>query len=704
MRIRTLAAAALVLGAAFYGCSTDSADEANLNNGPPPEFDPLPIRIGAAKAKDLLTGAQLTDAEYAALADPAALKGMIDTWMNTPEFETVMIQFFGEIFQQRTLTKTDMHDTGLGLTTYAFIIHEEEPNLRRAMQEMFARTALGIMQEGRPFTEVATTTRFKLNPPLMATLAYLDTTPRGDDGRPVLKDFRVLKQFPNLKVNWTENLDPITKVPVPIPFEDTINEKHPNFMRWYKPGPWPRPADCGKGGGYGSQLPGEQFGDGTDPRFLEYVFTTMFGLSLGVCDLDPKSLFTAQDWANWRWVNVRKANAGENGDLFWNIPKFRTTAEIVLQSPRVGYFSTPAFLTRWPTSDGNSFRVTANQALIVGLDRTLLKDSVVSVQEGTNASEHVKPGTPCFGCHVTLDPMRDFFRHDYAASSLPRVPNSPNSVVLGGPIPAEGVFSLGDAPVRGRGLEGFGKAIAGHSYFAEAWAHKICMWANAAPCADADPEFKRIAAAFRGSNHNFKVLLREVVSSPISTYVSRTKTSDTNGVVTGVTRREVFCQRLATRTKTVDPCHISEIDAVASIKAVRFTQAIPATEYPRGQLAAVPRDPGILVQPSYNLICNYLAETFISLEPKAPFLTYPATVWFGNDVPVALEQFVTVVMGIPKADPLYSKLHATLQSHYDAVLALQPGANATHPWRVVEPLKSTFRVACTSPLVTATGF
>lgn len=136
-----------------------------IDAGPPPEFDPLPRRIGLAKAKDRLTGISLTESDVVAAATQEGFKSLIDTWATTSEFENVMIQFFADAFQQRQVNYEDMKDIALGLTYYAYIEDFEEPKLRRSFQEMFARTALGIVQEGRPFTEVASTSRFKLNVP-----------------------------------------------------------------------------------------------------------------------------------------------------------------------------------------------------------------------------------------------------------------------------------------------------------------------------------------------------------------------------------------------------------------------------------------------------------------------------------------------------------------------------------------------------------
>ncbi len=109
-----------------------------------------------------------------------------------------------------------MKDYALGFSMYAYITYNEAPKLKVALEEMFARTALGIVQEGRSFTEVATTTRFKLNVPLMATLLFLDTNRRFDDGGYAEPDFWVLKKFPNFSSTELRlNSDTLTAWRVP---------------------------------------------------------------------------------------------------------------------------------------------------------------------------------------------------------------------------------------------------------------------------------------------------------------------------------------------------------------------------------------------------------------------------------------------------------------------------------------------------------
>src|SRR5687767_756568 len=134
-----------------------------------------------SKVKNLLTGTSIDAGEAEAVAaDPAALRGLIDRLMTTPEFHRKMLEFFSQAFQQ----------TQIGFVQFAEQLGSPLPNLNpiikryllRSAEMSFPITALALVDEGRPFTEVLTTDRFMLNPPLMTLLSYLDNLVVDDEG------------------------------------------------------------------------------------------------------------------------------------------------------------------------------------------------------------------------------------------------------------------------------------------------------------------------------------------------------------------------------------------------------------------------------------------------------------------------------------------------------------------------------------------
>ena len=86
---------------------------------PPVPFTPDSPAVYVAKVKNILVGLPPTDAEITAVtADPNALGGLIDGWMQLPQYNDKMMVFFELAFQQTQISETDFVDimppNGLG--------------------------------------------------------------------------------------------------------------------------------------------------------------------------------------------------------------------------------------------------------------------------------------------------------------------------------------------------------------------------------------------------------------------------------------------------------------------------------------------------------------------------------------------------------------------------------------------------------------
>src|SRR6185369_16372961 len=122
-------------------------------------------------------------------------------------------------------------------------------------------------------------------------------------------------------------------------------------------------------------------------------------------------------------------------------------------------------------------------------------------------------------------------------------------------VPATATFTVnGSPPVTGNGVGDLAVALATHERFAVAWAQKLCRLANSTSCSETDPEFQRVVAAFKASNHDFSTLVRELFSSPLVTFAADTSSTDENGIVVGIQRRETLCASLANRLGLTDVC------------------------------------------------------------------------------------------------------------------------------------------------------
>jgi hypothetical protein len=404
-----------------------------------------------------------------------------------------------------------------------------------------------------------------------------------------------------------------------------------------------------------------------------------------------QSQFSAADWDAWRMVTVRPPTPGEERTIYWDLPRLRDAAsgDLVLATPRVGFMTTPAFFANWPTNGSNSYRVTTNQTLIVALGRSFDdRATTVQIAETSVDSMHVQPGTACFGCHVTLDPMRDFFRQSFS------LPYSTQLLDLTrASIPVTGTFTVdGSTPVSGSGVAAFAGALAGHPRCAKAWAQKLCQFANSSACADDDPALARVTEAFRASNHDFRVLVRELFSSPLVTFATETRTADVSGAGVGITRREALCTALGNRLQLPDVCALNQ--ATAGVRNVMINTArnlalsIPGAGYARGdENPLLPHDPSMFFSSATENLCALLAVQLVDARVASRYTSARK-----DD---AIRDLVATVIGLPAGDPRAPVMTGILNDHHAAALAT--GVSAT------EALRSTFTLACESPLAVSLG-
>jgi len=389
-------------------------------------------------------------------------------------------------------------------------------------------------------------------------------------------------------------------------------------------------------------------------------------------------------------VTVRQPNPGEDRTIFWDLTKLRSpgTTEIVASAPRIGFLTTLAFFANWPTNPSNQYRVTINQALIVALGRSFDdRATTVQVSETGVDAMHVQPGTPCYGCHQLLDPMRDFYKQSYSLTYFEQLsgldPKAP-------PLPTEGVFNMDGATVRGRGVTTLAKAMADHPMFATAWTQKVCQLANASTCEETDPEFIRVANVFKNSNYDWKTLLREALSSPLVTYTARTKTADTVGVTMSIARRDNYCDRLGNRLGIHDLCNQKNESTLPRVagQAKNLSLGIPGSAYARADEKPVtPHDPNIFFMSATEKLCMAVAGQLVDNGTTARWK------WQMKDA--ALADFVSLLMGVPPSDAMNPKLVDILNRHYLAAIA----AKESPP----DALRSAFTLACSSPLAISSG-
>jgi hypothetical protein len=321
--------------------------------------------------------------------------------------------------------------------------------------------------------------------------------------------------------------------------------------------------------------------------------------------------------------------------------------------------------------------VTINQTLIVALGKSFDGDAVTDFSPPLDG-EHAEPGSECYGCHQTLDPMRDFFRASYTNFYGQQL--DPDRVNL------DATFIFGGMQMEGNGVADLAAGLATHPDFPYAWAHKLCYYANSAPCVEGE-ELDRIVGAFKESDLDFRVLVRELFSSPLVTGDVCLDGVDA-GTTATISRRSTFCNVLSQRLGVEDICGVRTHfrdgttlqnkvrDAVASVPDDAFSRAVVEP--------VVIGETGLFSRANKEVACVQAAQNgYVDAFGDA-----------SSDE--ATDTMVTTLMGLPKSDPRHAEALTILRDHVTEAVT----AGKTE----VEALESAFVLACMSPSVAGIGF
>jgi hypothetical protein len=671
VRRSAVGVALVVAAAAALGCGNDTAGDTGGDDDDDSSFVPDPPAVYIAKIKNVLVGLPPTDDEIAAVtADPKALGGLVDGWMQLPQYQQKMMVFFELAFQQTQITAADFVDivppNGLG-------VGRAIPLLIQNVRESFARTVLQLNAEGRPLTDAFTTRRLMMTPALMELYAFLDTR-QVNDNAGVNDIFARANQGLKIVMETAQGA---------IPIADTLNPASPNYMHWFSP-----------------DVATLTYGDATcnnlDPISFNASSLALHELLYGEipnhpgpsgnCGNRAGSAMGVQmaptDFTTWNMVRLRAPVAGEARTVFYDLPALRAASELVLSTARVGFFSTPAFFANWPTNSSNQMRVTVNQALIVATGAAVdgTDPTAPATTPGLDA-DHSQPGSACFGCHQQLDPTRSILSSTYSWFYYPQTDQAL--------VKQPGLFAFQNVIAPMTTIDDFAQLLASHPLVPQAWAQKLCYYVNSAPCDPDDPALARILDAFGNAGSSWDTLVRELVSSPITTHASKTKTGTTNGNVVAVSRRDHLCAALNNRLGFVDIC---QLDATVSGRAAnaiaQIVSGMPSDGYGRGATVPVlPNQPTLFYRAGLENVCAAVAGLVIDATPNA---NQPgAKQWSSSQPDTAIADFVGSVMALSPSDPRAARATQILSAHFQG--AVQSGATPK------DSLRSTFVTACLSP-------
>ncbi len=682
------------------GSSTSSGNY--VENFP---YEPVSARIYVAKVKNLLIGQAATEDEIAAVEkDPKALRAMVDAWFVTPDAQDKFFSFFQKAFQQTQIGINEFVDQGI-------VANIKDTTVLTSAKEMFARTALKGIADGKPFTDTVTTHTFMMTPALMSLYLYIDQTMVGDTGNPTPSVPKPDGTIATTIDSWG------TFVPaadgLPITLAETLDPKSPRYLHFPVPAQFtctiPQVDATGHvmldamGKVIQKSMPyNERHYTGTSPIFALLFGTAPMG---GVkaeepqgppipADVPPedknkytiqcdgtqnfKSTLSTADDMLWRPVTIRAPMAGEKLTPFYDLKTLRTKNELVSRMPRVGFFTTAAFFANWQTNKSNEARDAMNQTLVVSIGRSInpIDKGTSTVLDTGKDGEHSDPNSPCYSCHQTMDPMRLIFRKAFTYSY--------HSQQNASQIFATSTFDfLGEkAPLEN--LDDLAQTLIKHPLYPTAWVQKLCYYANSDGCSEDDPEFIRIAKVFVDSNYDFHTLVGELFSSPLITGAEKTKTRTDFGETVSIARQDHLCTSLTNRLKlATNVCggiaNATQAQAVAN--------NIPTDGYLRGAEApALSTDPTLFFRGAGETICQIAADLTVDK---------PMSLYSSDKKDQAITDFVGNIMGLATGDPTADPARTILEEHYDAAIAA--GGKPT------DALKSTFILACTSPTSLAMG-
>jgi hypothetical protein len=419
-------------------------------------------------------------------------------------------------------------------------------------------------------------------------------------------------------------------------------------------------------------------------------------------------------------VTINQAKTLSDQTRFFDLVGMRASSTLTLFQQRVGYFTTPAFLSQYPTNISNQARVAIDQTMIVGLGQAFDGTDAITVTNPPGLDPAHAANPACFQCHWNLDPMARFFRSNLTMNYSPQ--QDPAQIALPGSFLFDGVVAT-----EGTSLYYLASQIASHPQFKTAWTRKLCGWANSGTCLASDPEVQRVAQVFATNNYSWNALVHELFTSPLVTYASPTLSTQKTGTVVPIVRRAQLCATLNSRLGLDDVCGYDMIPlqfgsggGTSSLPSPPFCSCnipavtdntppapcdtsgcfkpgpvppaasqLPTDGYSRG--VAQPlyiNGPDPFWRSSVEQICAYVADLVVDAGANSLYTSSSS-----GSVSTSIASMVHGLMGLDSsrdAQPI-----SILASHYAAATAA--GSTPT------VALKSTFTAACLSPWVMGVG-
>jgi hypothetical protein len=582
--------------------------------------------------------------------------------MSLPEFQGRMLDFFRNAFQQNQVVLGTLF-TNLGVNLQFNNTYNRQ--IERSIMDSFPLTVWELVKTGQPLNQALTTNQYMLTTAMMSILSYADDMTVADNGKTTNR--------PNARALIPQfTIDPTSANTLAQSLDST---NATTFMTWNLPMTFT---------GCATETPYQTTGAGMYQGLMNFLFgRATYPPCQAQGQVSVPAQFAETDFTDYRMVTLNVAGAGANtAPVFYDILKLRAASAMTLHTQRMGFFGTLAFDANWATNVSNEARVTANQSLIVSIGQSINGENViVNFPVNTTDANHAT-NPACAGCHSQLDPFKQYFRQSYTLTYHDQTDATQLSQPAG--------FAIDGVTAQGQGVGDISKTLATHPRFALAWVNKLHFWANSTAAIEDDPEVLRIADAFQKAKFDFKTLARELFSSPLITLASGTKTTQTNGIIMSIARRDQFCAALSNRMGLADVCGMATIKPTQQQTTVA-TRALlmPVDTYYRAYaLPSLPTNPDLFFRDSVESICRLVADQLVDVKPGPG--KYDST-----KPDEAIADFVATVMALVPSDPRAAAAQQILSDNFAQAKA--SGATAT------DSLKATFTLACIAPTSAMVG-
>lgn len=388
----------------------------------------------------------------------------------------------------------------------------------------------------------------------------------------------------------------------------------------------------------------------------------------------------SSDYTDWRFVNFEQSDETPISHLdITTLRSIKNNSTIKFGIPRVGYFTTPAFLGKYRSNDDNQFRVTINQTLIAGLSQTFSPSDTTHQPDLVHMdSAHVAPGTDCFQCHRLMDPMREVFGNHM----------NYNYKYKAGGSSVWSSFSFFGQIKPLKDFADLGSAIATHPSFHTAWTQKLCVALNTTKCLETDPEFIRISNLFKANGYNFKTLYAELLLSGLVTGSKATLTSSSAGFDVARTRKTHICQNMNIRQMQIQQKRNIAVSAYDEGKSLcKDNNAIDSIgdDYTiRGTTDVVNSFPtDAIARQGIERTCAIMAAKIIDAKKTLEHRNV-------NTLNESVELIVEFIAGLPKSHPRH-------ENFKNALFTIHDYNTKTLSMSYTNSLKELFTFACVSP-------